>query len=219
MKKLIKLHFFYLINKKTLIILIISLLLCSLSFFSNIANSKFLTPEAEIDIYYRTSLAISKIIIAFIIITLYTFSMIKDNDFYINYLIGITRKKYLISKLLLLLLISIGIAFIIFSFFLLVGFLGNKYFYFQFSFMIGFLEILLISIINGLYGMLLMQIFKNIFVIFIPFLFVILSEDISNSFLSLLIPTNYFGIGYLLWLIIILNLFNLQYYCYRDLNF
>lgn len=219
MKNLIKFHFFYLFNKQTIIILIIALLLCSISFYGNIVSSKFLLVEEEINIYFSTSVAISKIIISFIVIFLYTTSMTKDNDFYIYYLTNTNRKNYILTKLLTLHIINFVIFSTIFLLFLLIGFIANKYFYFQITFIENFINIYLISIINGLYGMLLMQTFNNIFVIYIPFLFVIISENINESIFSLIIPSDYFGVIYLIWLSIILHCINYQLYINRDLNY
>lgn len=220
MKNLIKFHFFYLFSKQTIIFIIIALLLSSISFAGNLTSSKFLTINEEINIYFETSLAISKIILSFLIISLYTLSMMKDNDFYIYYLTQVRKRDYIISKLFLLFIISNFLFIKIFSIFLLIGFIGNSNFYFQNDFIVDFFYVLLISMINGLYGMLLMQIFQNIFVVFIPFIFVIISENLENSYiLSLIIPVNYYGIGYLILMSILLQYINYKYYCFRDLNY
>lgn len=223
MKALIKFHFYYLFNKQTLGLLIASILLSTFSFYANITSSPYLTISEEINIYFQTSLAITKIILAFLMIIIYTLAMYKDHDFYIYYLIPIKRSKYIGCKLLLLFFMSMIIFMILFGIYLLVGFIFNKYFYYQDIFIEAFFTVLLISLNNGLYGMLLMQLINNIFVIFIPFGFVMISSNLNfegfEKVLAFIIPSEYYGIGYLLWLFIILNVINLSFYCHRDLNY
>lgn len=226
MRNLFKCHFAYLLNRKSILIFIIVNAFVILYFYSN----KDCQPTSNFENYYQTAIIMIKVSFSFITIYLLAISIYKQNDYYIFYLLtsNISRSQYIISKLLLILFIVFIDFCLLLIAFLYIGFLFNPGFYFKAMFLWGFLATYFIVIIYGLYAMLLMQLFQNFFVIVIPFMLLIMTNDIDleNTLANLIViifpvlrSFNFYHCLNLLWLIFMLVYLNIKIYCYKDLNY
>lgn len=232
MKSLFKCHLYYLMNKKTLIIIFISLFIGSLCFFSNIYTNKFITSNEEIEQYYETSVIMVKLILCFLAIFIFANSMQAYNDFYVYFIIpnNISRRKYIITKTLLMIFIVFLITFLLLLLYLFIGFIANKNFYLQSRFIFSFLILFLIASIYGLYTMILMQIFQNLYFVILSFLVVIFVNNLeSDNLIAKTIlfifpnisnyPNSLISLIHLVYLNVLLVIINVFIYNNRDLNY
>lgn len=231
MRKLIKIHFRYFVDKFS-VILIGSLFLIGVLFFM-ILGLKL--PKINfVENYCQLSYSIIKFIGVIFSINIFVFSGLPKNDSYVN--VWVTskseRSKYIISKILVYSLIVIGFIFLMFETFLVMGLLFNKYFYFY-----DFKNILIVCVVAVYYGILsniLIKILPNYLISFVVIILFMLGDFLSNlmsndSFLltaySLLFPviTNFNnefrlkgGVGSFLMLPLVLSLMY-QLYMRKDL--
>lgn len=226
MRNLCRCHFAYLLNRKSIFIFIIANAFVILYFITNVDDS----PTLNFENYYQASLIMIKVSFSFITIYLMAVSIYKQNDYYVYYLLtsNVTRMKYIVSKMFLIIVIIFLDFCFLFMAFLSIGFIFNQTFYFNPLFIWGFIGTCFIVIIYGLYAMVLMQIFQNMFIISIPFMLLIITNDmeldsnfsrILSVFFPVLIDFKYFQLFNLIWLFIILVYFNIKVYCYKDLNY
>ena len=225
MRNLFKCHFAYLLNKPTIYILCLANCFIIMNFVSNIDNE-----TRTIWSYYYSSLVIVKICFVFITIYIMSLSINRRNDYYAYYILtcNISRNKYIISKILLIIYIVFTNMILMFILFLLIGFLFQKNFYFNKVYFWGLLEVFFIVIIYGLYGMLLMQLFQNQLTVIIPIVLLIVTNDlrandIFKAIILFMFPNNreYETIYLinLMWLFWTLFIINISFYHNKDLNY
>lgn len=226
MRNLCECHFAYLLNRKSIFIFIIANVFVILYYIANVDDF----PTLNFENYYQTSLIMIKVSFSFITIYLMAVSIYKQNDYYVYYLLtsNVNRKNYIASKLVLIMFIILVDFCLLFITFLGVGFIFNKGFYFNQLFIWGFIGTYLIVVIYGLYAMILMQFFQNIFIIAIPFMLLIITNDmdldsdfsrIINVFLPVMTSFSFYKCFNLVWLFSMLFYFNIKVYCYKDLNY
>lgn len=218
--KLVKCHMAYLFNKNTLIILSIAIIIFGIALRENaMINSG--TKSEIMNEYLSSCESLYRLLFTFISIFIFANSIYNPNDFYRYFILTkISRVKYLLSKIITNILIISGLSIFIYVTYLLLGFIKIKGFYWQKEGLISLLSLTIIAIIYGLYAFFLMQLFNNQFISIITFGFVIISNNLpQDSILLLLFPNDgHFGFIALIWLIMLLCLINLKIYEIKDLN-
>lgn len=210
----------YLFNKNTLIILSIAIIIFGIALRENaMINSG--TKSEIMNEYLSSCESLYRLLFTFISIFIFANSIYNPNDFYRYFILTkISRVKYLLSKIITNILIISGLSIFIYVTYLLLGFIKIKGFYWQKEGLISLLSLTIIAIIYGLYAFFLMQLFNNQFISIITFGFVIISNNLpQDSILLLLFPNDgHFGFIALIWLIMLLCLINLKIYEIKDLN-
>lgn len=227
MINLVKCHFYYLVNKNSLIILITSIVLICINYISYSFYEDFSINLHELLSEYLTnSIFITKILIPFI--SIFIFANCISNDNYSYFILTNTKRgKYIISKIILNIILSLIIILILLILFLIIGIIFIKGFYFRIDYLINFLNIFFICIIYGMYSMILMQLVNNNLVIFIIFSILIFSinQEYEINLILLIFPNGFLvnntllNYLHLLWLSLILFLVNIKVYEKKDLNY
>lgn len=172
MKNLISCHFNYLFNKTFLIAIALVL---AISVIGDVLSVHLLTDfygyrEAN-SLYFFNSFMILRIISGFLFIFLMGNSFHPKVDQYSCLFLtsGVSRFRYFTSKVITL---EIGGACFIlgeYVIYLTVGWIGYEGFVFRIADLEAFASLFLLLIFYGLIGMLLVQIFQNLYTIIIPF--------------------------------------------------
>ena len=222
---LIKCHISYLFTKNTSIILMLTTFVFSVAFIGNASFNEGLRSEAIYE-YYLNSYFISKVLLAFIAIFICANSIYFKNDFYAYFILtNIKRKKYIITKIIVNVLVLGLLSAIVFTLFLLIGFIMIKGFYIKLIYIETFINITLIIIIYGLYAFLFMQLFNNQFINIFVFGLLIISNNLDTEvgfakLLLFIIPHEaHYGVIHLVWLLLILAIVNISIYLNKDLNY
>lgn len=234
MKNLLKCHFNYLISKTTIIINLISILIL---LFGTISSIIMLDTNLNYNennyLYFSNIFLITKLIIIILTIFLFGFSFLSKSDQYIVLILaaGVSRLKIIITKIFVLMIFILFICYLAYFQYFIVGYLGFENFIFEVSFLKSFFSLLLLAYYFGLFSLLFIQRFDNIYITIIPIALINLSEIINekeNLFVKIInffIPyysdkySFYYGIIHILILIIILFIFNIYYYKSKDLKF
>ena len=232
--RIIKLKFYYLINRNTLISFIFAFLLIIGVLLIEILNLDQKRADEElINEYLINAYVYIKMFISILSMYLFSYAISFKNDFLIYLLLplGVKREKNILASIILNGLLILFLNVLIF---IACGYLALaiKSFKMTYDIIYAFINILALAYIYGLYAMLLMQILKNNFSIIIMIAIFIISNNMmeyrDNFFikvLNLIIPSldlngNYlYNNLYLFILVIILITINMLIYHYRDLNF
>lgn len=231
--KIFKLKLLYLFNKRSIIIFIIVFVIILFCMIIEILNlDKHENDEVLIQEYVNNSYNFIYILLSFLSMYLFSYSISFKNDFLVYLLIPLNVKKeksLLISIILNILIILVLFLFIFISFSYLGLFISG--FVVKYEIVKSLICILISAYIYGLYSMALMQILKNNFAIVVMMgLFILCSnirfeKNVLSYLLYLILPIlndNYeciFNNWYLLILMIIIIVLNTIIYHYRDLNF
>ena len=232
--KILKLKFYYLINRNTLISFIFAYLLIILVLTIEILNLDQRKADEElINEYLINAYVYIKMFVCILSMYLFSYSISFKNDFLVYLLLplGVKREKNIIASIILNIVL---ILFLHINIFIACGYLALMINSFKMTLNIinSFINILCLAYIYGLYAMILMQLMKNNFSTIIMIAIFIISNNMieynDNFFikiLNLIIPFldlngNYmYNNLYLFILIIILIIINMLIYHYRDLNF
>lgn len=211
MFKLIKLHLCYLFSKTILVIIFLSLVLCICSLISS-SNS--------ISTLFSSSFSMLKIIIVFVNAFIYSYSLSDNHDYYYYYLLGrASRSKYIFSKILSLMVVSLSINIIVFFLFLLFGYLFTNNYYFENIFLIKFGFLFLLTVVYGLYGFLFCLITRSNFTVILVITFFILGDS-QNLWLF---PNdniiNIYSYLYMILLIVFICIINVLYFKNKEINY
>ena len=231
--KIFKLKLLYLFNKRSIIIFIIVFVIILFCMIIEILNlDKHENDEVLIEEYVNNSYNFIYILLSFLSMYLFSYSISFKNDFLVYLLIPLNVKKeksLLISIILNILIILVLFLFIFISFSYLGLFISG--FVVKYEIIKSLICILVSAYIYGLYSMALMQVLKNNFAIVVMMgLFILCSnirfeKNVLSYLLYLILPIlndNYeciFNNWYLLILMIIIITLNVIIYHYRDLNF
>lgn len=233
MKNLIKCHLNYLISKTTIIVTAIVLLIIMIGSLSSVFSLESnLSYNDNNYIYFNNVFMISKIIIIIYSIFLFGYSNLTKTDQYNVILIasGISRIKIIVSKIISISIIVLIICYFAYFQYLLIGFINYREFLFNSNYLKSFIALYLLALFFGLFSLILIQKFDNIYTIIIPFAIMNLSEmseeDLSIVFklIYFVIPyyTNklnfYYGSIHAIILIIILFVMNVYYYNLKDIK-
>lgn len=231
--RIIKLKFFYLINKTILIVFVLILFLIMLAFLlEGINSSENNSYQLALELYNQNSFMYLKIIMTFFTVYLFSYSISSKNDFLIYLLmpIGVSKFKSFFSTII----VNVLIVFLMFIIlFLLYNYIGSsliKIYIFEMKYALAFLSIFFISLIYGLYSMILMQVLNNNFSIILVITLFILSNnyyennEVSNIVLYLLpnVSTSgeiYLSIIYFAFYSFVLSFLSYYLYNKRDLNY
>jgi len=192
---MIKLHFHYLLTKVNLLIISILILIIVLVFNISInifdsSINEFINKEYLISNYQNTYILICKLCCVLFSCYLFGYSFFYNNDNYAVLIASFRKNRlpYFYSKILSLSLIIFMFNSLIYILYLLIGVLGNNYFYFQIDMFNIYIQTLLICLVYGyLVGSVIMFV-KSYFVILIPYILFIVSEiliDYNNLFIDL----------------------------------
>lgn len=232
---ILNLHIHYMFNKIAISILFSTVILLIFMTLGEVFSlDKSQSYLMNINIYFQSTFLYYKLFLNCISIFLFFNAMQQKTDFVIYFLMasGITRKKAIMIKVILLIAIVFTltvICFIIYSYTgkLLIGF------YIKREYVKSFLNLFLLTCFYGLLTMFLMQIVNNYLVLIIPLAILIITSNINYSFdlsiflkILILIVPNLMenGMYYYSYLVIIayllfLFMINLIIYNYRDLNY
>lgn len=177
MKKLIRIHFRYFIDKFS-IILISSLFIIGIIFFLILGLT--LPKMNFVDSYSSLSLSIIKFISVLFSINIFTFSGLPKNDSYANIWVTskIERSKYIITKLSVYSLIVISFITVMFLSFIVMGIISNEYFNFS-----DYKSVLIVSITAIYYGVIaniLVKILPNYLISFVTIILFLFGDFLAN---------------------------------------
>ena len=226
MGKLIKCHFYYLMNPLTIIIFIITIIgILFFSLYSCLSIDERMMTSEQVVYYYSSMFEIIKLISFVLVIILFGYSFTSVNDSYHSIVIGskISRTSYFISKIILLYSVFIFIYLVNITITIVIGLL------FQIVLtplmLKSLFQLLLVLMIYGIFALCLVLLLDNIYIIFILFplslvtytkdiyflLFFLpivgISENASGEYL-LILPTWYYLFLYLILNIVLLCIFN-----------
>ncbi len=235
LKDLFKLKFNYLINKITVVILLVCIVIIFISFVSDIYAVDNMLAYKEInDMYFKNALLVSKTIILFLSVYLFAYSISFKNDFLIYLLIPlrVKRRTNVLITILINSLIILILFLITFFLFVILSFSLN-HLYLDLGRINAFLNAYLVCIIYGVLSMLFMQITNNYFSLIISMGIFILTNSVISDFeasnfelLVLYVFPNISDSGvfvtssiYLVIYLFILGIINILVYERRDLNF
>ena len=232
--KILKLKFYYLINKNTIISFIVYLVLIIFPLIIDILSIDKTRPDLEIkNEYIINSFLYIKIFSVFFNVYMYSSIVNFKNDFLVYLLIplNVRKEKSILISILLNNLIFLFLYIIIFIAFSYLGLFINS-FYIDEDIIISFINIYFISLIFGLYSMILSQVFKESLSMVVMMAAFIASNNLMEykdkviiKICSLIIPFTdgsglyLFGFYYLIILFIFLCVVNVVIYHFRDLNF
>ena len=232
--RVMKLKFYYMINKNTLLTFIFAFLLIVFILVLEIINLDQKRADEElINEYLINSYVYIKMFTVILSIYLFSYSISFKNDFLIYLLLplNVKKEKNLIACIFLNILLILFLYIWIIIFFAYLA-LNIHTFVVNMEIIHAFLNIIALSYIFGLYAMLLMQIINNNFSFIIMIVIYIISNNlidykeyliikiINLCFPFLDINCEYmYNDLYLIILIVILIILNLIIYHFRDLNF
>ena len=189
MGKLIKCHFYYILNKLTIVILILVIL--SVIFFSFFTALSFDERTAfyltQVD-YYLSVYEVIKLIMFILIILLFGYSFSSVNDGYYVVVIGkdISRTKYLITKIFLLNSIFTFIYLIVVASTIIIGLSFNIVL--NKEMLISFINLYILLMFYGELSIILVLLFDNIYAVFLLIPLSLISYDKTIYFLSFFLP-------------------------------
>ena len=185
-KTLINLYFDYIIQKSTLIVLILSFALMTGIFLlisKNLNVSSYIEQYNEIHILYiRQALLIIQIFNSVIITTFVIQLGIHSESFDVLFVSYISRKKICITKIIVLLIISFFIALFEMLIINIVGNISFNMYIISYKEILSSLYIFISIIFEGLIGIVICSIASNMFIpMSILFIFVIIKILCNNS--------------------------------------
>ena len=189
MGKLIRCHFYYLLNKVTLVIFIISSL--SVIFFSIFSALSF-DDRSSLNVvaseYYISVYEIIKLTNFILVIILfgYSFSSLCDGYHAITISKQNPRSKYLLSKLILLLCIFTFLYFLSIAIVVIIS-LSFKIILSE-KMLISFLNLYVILIYYGLLSTLLIMVVDNIYIVFVLVPLSFIDHEKKLYFLTYILP-------------------------------
>ncbi|HRT68753.1 MAG TPA: hypothetical protein P5173_00880 [Bacilli bacterium] len=221
MINLIKCHYSYLVSKTTVlmisIVLIIHLFSCFLIGYDCIDFSW----QSQANQYYlESNLFFIKTTGIFIVVFLFSYSFITKQDNYCTLIItsNISRSKYFITKILTISLFLLGFLWIEVFIFIAIGGLYYPHVILEPDFLFLFIQLYLLMIYYGLFALVLIQCFDNIYMSIIPFAFYtiasIFQDEKDNFFIfKIILPTisttesrgNYYQILFLMIILFFIN--------------
>lgn len=233
-RNLVKCHFSYIVNKATLVIIAITLII---SILSNLFSLYSLNPNLGIiennQLYFLNSFLILKLVLIFLAIFLFSYSFYSKSDQYVMLIVtsNISRKKYFITKVIVLITFLSGYIYLEYFIFLLVGAIFYRSFYFNINHLIAYGNLLLSVIYFGLLGQTFILLLNNLYTMIIPFILMNIgsiineeNEKIMISIYNYLVPTLtensdfYYGYLHLVGLLMIIFMMNLFIYERKDLS-
>lgn len=223
---MIKLHFYYLFSKVNILIMSIILILISIIYIVNINIFdnyilEFINKKEILINYQNIYIMITKLLNILFSCYLFGYAFYYTND---NYCVLFdhfrnNRLPFLLSKILVLTIISILYNIIIYLLYLLIGIIGNRYFNFEYISLNIFLQSIFICLIYGYISSSLVLMLKSYFVILIPYVLFVISEIITNdifaSYYRILFPTLLTNnVNYILLIFLIINYLLILTICY-----
>lgn len=213
----------------TIIISILSLISAII-----IANDEFLVSMVNL-MYFSSSFFITKMIGIFLSCFLLSYCFLKKNDEYSVILLtsGVEKSKSFISKILIIYIIIFLYYFIVFLFFVLIGYTFTNKFVFSQIYLTSYIRLYVLSFYYGMVSLVLVQIINNIYVIIMTFsIFLvgsIINEEVKENSLKVLYNiffpnfsgddrNIYLGDYYLLFLCLLIIIINLFIYVKKDLQ-
>lgn len=224
MQKLLKYHYYYLINKPTLITICIVLGIISVDHLMLLQDTSKYALDEVVNAYLAASSSLTQILFVFLSIFIFSIYTLASNDYYVYLLYSVSRKKFIFSKIILYFIFLGLVITSLFCSFLINGIIYIKGFYFQNKFLVLYLQIYVLGLIYGLYGMIMMMAFNNIMTNFVLFSIFIFSNNLSHNtiigkiFIFFFPNLNNLGNIYGIWLIAFLFLLVLLIYEKKNLN-
>lgn len=233
MKSLVKCHLNYLISKTTIIVTAIVMIIILIGCLSAVLTiDESISYKENNYLYFNNVFMITKFIIIVFSIFLFGYSFTSKSDQYVVILIsaGLKRKIIIITKIIAISIVIFIISYIAYFQYVVVGFIIYKQFIFSSDYLYAYLAIFILSVFFGLFSLLLIQKFDNIYTIIIPFslmnLSEIINEDNSNivkiiNFLILNFSYKlefYYSSIHAIILIIIMLVINIYYYDIKDIK-
>lgn len=227
MDKLIKCHFYYLMNK--LMIVVFLLTIAAVIFFSLFTVLSFderTLPYMLSSDYYLSIYEVIKLVMFILVIFLFGYSFILSNDGYNAIIIGkdISRTKYFISKTIVLFLVFSFIYIAIIAFSIVIGLAFDVFF--SKTMLKSFIFLYILLMIYGELSIILVLVFDNIYIVFITIPLSLISYDKTIYFLAFILPlvvkssTNSFSLPwwYYLFEIVVLYITTIILFNRKDLS-
>lgn len=185
MKSILSCHFNYLFNKTTIITLGGVMVFSGLGF---VFGSEYLIYNGSSSLnnynYYYNCHIIIKLMGIFVFVFLFGNCFLQKNDQYSHLLLTshISRTRYFVLKLLCLSLVVFMFIWLMYFFYIIIGFCKSVYFTFEIKYLESFFSLFLLICFYSLLGLVLVQISNNIYTIILPIAFInILSSASENA--------------------------------------
>jgi len=232
MIRLLRCHFNYLLNRATLIVFFIVLLLAlGGNLYADLYGTSLTGFRENNRYYFQNVFFIVSFLINFIAIFVFIHSFLPKNEYAPLLLTRCSRTSYFLSKLFVLSLFLLVFLYLLFCLFLLSGFIFVRGFSLSFTYIDSFFKLYLQNLYFGLFGLVVGQILNNIYAVLIPFFLYNLSSMINEEINRAVEVYNFFIPGFradvpelllgglhILFMIVILILTNLLLFLEKDLN-
>ncbi len=182
--QIIKLHLCYLFNRFNLIAGGIIILIYLGGLIVNIISiPQYISIEVAREMYFYNTVSILKMIFIILIILIISYTGLFNNERYQLYLLNkrADRMKYFLTKMLALFIVSMLLMIVFMLLFILCGLIFTSWYKLELNHVKFFSYLTLISLMYGYFGYNLVKLMNSIFMVFIPFLLVVLEE----AFISL----------------------------------
>lgn len=189
MGKLIKCHFYYLMNKLMIIVLFLTTLcIIFFSLFTALSFDERMSIFAIAGDYYLSLYEIVKVVAFILALMLFGYSFYSYNDGYHSIIISkkISRTKYFISKVILLISVFTFVYLLFVTIVIITGLLFNIVM--DVLMLKSFYNLYITLILYGIISILLMIIFDNIYIVFILIPLSFLGYEKNIYFLIFILP-------------------------------
>lgn len=177
--QIIKLHLCYLFNRFNLIAGGIIILIYLGGLIVNIISiPQYISIEVAREMYFYNVVSILKMIFIILIILIISYTGLFSNERYQLYLLNkrADRMKYYLTKMLALFIVSMFLMIIFMLLFILCGLIFTSWYKLEVNHLKFFSYLILISLMYGYFTYNLVKLMNSIFMIFIPFLLMLLEE-------------------------------------------
>ncbi len=227
MKQVLKYQLYCLASKNTKIIICCAVILVLIS---NIIIAVNMDSYIDLNLYQTTCLLINKTVLTLLSIIIWGSVVTPKNSQAIVLMLNWLKNRsiYLLSQIFILLLTTIFLAFTFFFIQNLVGIFIFINYYIQVDIWKIWLFNLLCGVIYGFYSLLLGQLWANTIFVLLPIVIFTITQNLSfdgviDNIINLLfinsVSTKAIFFLLYIWYIIVLIIFNILLFNYRDLTF
>lgn len=232
--KITKLYLKYQITLSNILIFLLLIIFLTISYYITIYNiNESLSYEEVLLYYFENNFYYTKIVIVFVSCFLFMKLKNERNEYLVNIIApaGYNKKENYSSMIMSNIIILVSIILILLCNFVIIGVINKNYFTIKLTYLIGFLNLVLLAIHYGLLTYLLILITNNQFIYILVIIMFLLSDLLINTnefikyiylcfFPNIINNTGlfYINILYVIINIVFLYLFDKSIYINRDLR-
>lgn len=182
--QLLKLHYVYLFSKKNIIAILICIVIAvGINLYSWLDNASLALPSEQIiEFSWQSIFTFDKMIMHIVTIFIMGNFCLPENDQYYCLFIfkKISRDKFFIMKMVVLMVIIVFLTIILFGAFIISGYTLNHYFVMNISYFKAYLYCLIASLSYGFFTIILVKLFPTVMSIIIAII-IFLASDLFDG--------------------------------------